>query len=129
MCNFVADNKIIRKVNKISNPDRYEFINLHKACSALRLAKNMRYRVNSQLHTAKRQKSTSCRARIAGIPHTKYQCRVLCRKICIPRTAPALPPAKAAANNAFSGMRQRPLRARRLSAPIITNDAALIAAK
>ena len=77
MCNFVADNKIIRKVNKISSPDCYEFINLYKVRPALGFAKNMRQGVGSRLHTAKRQKSTSCKARIAGIPHTKYQWRVL----------------------------------------------------
>ena len=39
MCHFVADNKIIRKVNKISNPDCYEFINLYKARPGTRYCK------------------------------------------------------------------------------------------
>ena len=39
MCNFVADNKIIRKVNKISNQDCYEFINLYKVHPGTRYCK------------------------------------------------------------------------------------------
>ena len=47
-------------------------------------------------------KSSTWHTIIAGMPHTKYQCFVLCLQSLIPRNVPALPPIRANVNRVFS---------------------------
>lgn len=60
----------------------------------------------------------TCNTRIKGIPITKYQCFVLCRKAYIPVQVPMLPPRILHINRLFSGIRHWFLIAFFLSAPI-----------
>ncbi len=63
---------------------------------------------------------------MAGIPYLKYQCLVLCRKRCIPRMEPRLPPKSAIIKREASEMRNAPRMALFLSMPIIIYPAMLI---
>ena len=70
-----------------------------------------------------------CINKMAGMPYRKERCSVLCRKRCIPKMEPTLPPIMASTKRVDSGMRHERFLARDLSTPIAVKLIKLITAR